>query len=55
MQFCTRIVNLCKKMGKIIDFSDICRTFARNKKGKVYETIRRISALRRKYREGQGL
>ena len=47
---------LCKKMGESGDYSIFYRSFAtdfllRN----AYEAIRRISALRRKHREGQGL
>jgi hypothetical protein len=47
---------LCKKMGESGDYSIFCRIFAtdfllRN----AYEAIRRISALRREHREGQGL
>ena len=47
---------LCKKMGESGDYSIFYRIFAtdfllRN----AYEAIRRISALRREHREGQGL
>ena len=49
------IVFLCKKTRDYCGLSDICSNFATDYKTKRYETIRRLAALRREYREGQGL